>query len=286
MEIIRDLEATPRGLYCGAIGLLAPPGSGEPRAQFSVAIRTVVIDATTGHAEYGTGGGITWDSVPTSEYDEALVKAAVLTHRPPEFSLLETMRWSPETGIARLHRHLERLRGSAEYLGFPYPAAVVESALLAVDGNDDLRVRLVLSREGRVAVEASTFTEPAEPVSLAVDTHRINSQHTLLFHKTTQRRVYDEAADRFPDADDVILVNERGMVTETTRANLAVRLADGWVTPPLGDGCLPGTYRAELIEEGTLREVSVSLDVLAEAEELATLNSLRGWLRAEPIRLE
>ncbi|NNJ47234.1 MAG: aminodeoxychorismate synthase component I [Acidimicrobiia bacterium] len=279
MEIIRELEATPRGLYCGAVGLLAPPGSGEPRAQFNVAIRTVVIDDRTGTAEYGTGGGITWDSVAASEYDEAIVKAAVLTHRPPEFSLLETMRWRPESGIDRWESHFERLRASAGYFGFPVPDDI-EAALAGLGGEEDLRVRLLLTRAGEVSFETAPLEHRPDPVRLAIDTQRVSSGNVLLFHKTTHREVYETAATRHPGADDVVLVNEHGLATETTRANLAVRLGDDWLTPPLADGCLPGVYRAELIEAGRLREESVPSAALLEAEELAVVSSLRGWRRA------
>jgi aminodeoxychorismate synthase component I len=81
MEIIRDLEPTPRGVYCGAIGVVAPVGV-PVRARFNVAIRTLVVDTDRGSAVYGTGGGITWDSQPAAEYAELRAKAAVLTtHR-------------------------------------------------------------------------------------------------------------------------------------------------------------------------------------------------------------
>ena len=69
MEIIRELEPTPRGIYCGAIGWLAPDG----RSSFNVAIRTLML-AADGTATFGVGGGIVQDSTPASEYEEALWK--------------------------------------------------------------------------------------------------------------------------------------------------------------------------------------------------------------------
>ena len=74
MRIIRDLEAGPRGVYCGAVGLVGPS-----RATFNVAIRTAVVDRLTETAVYGAGGGITWDSDPAAEHAELLAKAAVLS---------------------------------------------------------------------------------------------------------------------------------------------------------------------------------------------------------------
>lgn len=74
MEIIAGLETEPRGIYCGAIGLLKPGGD----AIFNVAIRTLALDGFTGRAEYGVGGGITADSVAADEYDEMRAKARIL----------------------------------------------------------------------------------------------------------------------------------------------------------------------------------------------------------------
>ncbi|WP_269454023.1 aminodeoxychorismate synthase component I [Modestobacter italicus] len=77
MELIRELESCSRGVYCGAVGLVAPPGA-PFRARFNVAIRTVVADRSAGTAVYGAGGGITWDSSPSAERAELLTKAAIL----------------------------------------------------------------------------------------------------------------------------------------------------------------------------------------------------------------
>ena len=91
MQMIRDLETEPRGVYTGAIGFVAPGGAPGPRASFSVGIRTVVIDAQSGDAEYGIGGGVTIDSDPHAEYQEAALKARILSHGRSDFELIETM---------------------------------------------------------------------------------------------------------------------------------------------------------------------------------------------------
>jgi para-aminobenzoate synthetase/4-amino-4-deoxychorismate lyase len=78
MEIIRALEDGPRGVYCGAVGMVAPPGAAF-RTSFSVPIRTAVLDGETSVVTYGTGGGITWGSEPAAEYAELRAKTEVLT---------------------------------------------------------------------------------------------------------------------------------------------------------------------------------------------------------------
>jgi len=131
MKIIAALETTPRGLYTGTIGYLAP----GRRAQFSVAIRTLVVDRESGAAEYGLGGGIVWDSTSKDEYAEALLKARVLTERHPEFSLLETLRWTPAEGFFLLDEHLTRLADSATYFSFPFERTQTETYLVELAKN-------------------------------------------------------------------------------------------------------------------------------------------------------
>ena len=127
MDVIRSLEPTPRGVYCGAIGLVGPPGA-PVRARFSVAIRTAVVDTATGDAVYGTGGGITWDSEPAAEHAEVVTKAAVLSAHVHEFELLETLRYEPHRGLRNRDRHLRRMAESAEHLGFRFdPSDAVEA---------------------------------------------------------------------------------------------------------------------------------------------------------------
>ena len=78
MEILRNLEETPRDVYCGAIGWIAPGG----RMRFSVAIRTITLFAD-GEARYNVGGGIVFDSNVEEEYQECLLKARFATGSLP-----------------------------------------------------------------------------------------------------------------------------------------------------------------------------------------------------------
>ena len=281
MQLIADLEDSPRGAYCGTVGYLAPTGATGPRARFNVAIRTVVHDAVTGIAEYGVGGGITWDSRANAEYDEVVTKARVLTHRRPAFRLLETLRFDPEDGYRRLDEHLARLRASAAYFGFAEDEGAIRAALDREAGRFPgrvVRVRLVLDRRGHVETGAAPLSSPGERVRLALDRdHPVDPSDVFLFHKTTLRERYEDATARHPDADDVILINDRGEVTETTIANLAVRLDDRWWTPPLEAGLLPGCERAALLDAGSIAERSIRVEDLEIADGLAVLSSVRPW---------
>jgi para-aminobenzoate synthetase/4-amino-4-deoxychorismate lyase len=276
MELIRDIEDSARGVYCGAIGVAAPPGA-PFRARFSVAIRTVLIDRERATATYGAGGGITWGSQPDAEYAELLAKARVLEAHPREFHLIETMRH--EAGLRSLDAHLARIAASATYFGFRFDAAAVRSALATrLDGAGDARVRLRCYRDGTLGIDVQELPgPPAGPVRLAIDPAPIDSTQCWPHHKTSLREPFTSRLARHPSADDVVLVNERGDVTESCTANIAARLDGQWWTPPLESGCLPGIERARLVADGVLQERVLRPADLHRAEDLALVNSLRGW---------
>jgi para-aminobenzoate synthetase/4-amino-4-deoxychorismate lyase len=283
MELIAALEDAPRGVYCGAIGLLAPPGS-PWRARFSVAIRTAVVDRKNEQVVYGAGGGITWDSDPDAEHAELWSKTAILAGPAEDCALIETMGYWPETGVRNLSAHLDRLAASAAYFGFPCDLGAVRGALApATQGGEACRLRLLLGRDGTPMIERSALPEPdGLAVRLVIDREPVDSASVWLFHKTTQRAAYETRAARHPGADDVVLVNERGEVTETTIGNLAVFASGRWCTPPIGAGCLPGVERARLVASGRLVEETLTVEDLRGAEALAVVSSLRGW---RPARL-
>ncbi len=278
-RIIRALEAGPRGVYTGAIGFLGP----RRRAQLNVAIRTVTVDRATGTAIYGTGGGIVWDSDPEAEYEECRAKARVLSAPAPEFALLETLLWRPGSGYFLLGRHLDRLAASARYFDFPLERAGVRERLersAAAFAPVRHRVRLEARRDGRIEVAAEPSPCTGRSTwSLALDDRPVDASDPFLFHKTTHRRRYEEALARHPQADEVALWNARGELTESTRANLVLKLGGRWLTPPVSCGLLAGTYRAELLERGRIREQVMPIAALDEADEVLLINSVRGWIR-------
>ncbi len=279
MEIISQLETTPRGVYCGTVGF-GGPGPAGPEWAFNVAIRTVLVDRDEGLALYGTGGGITYDSTPGDEYAEALLKTQVLARRSADLELVETMRWDPASGFFELARHLSRLSDSAWYFDVPLDPAEVRAGLdrATKSAEQGLKVRLLVDRTGWITVETEPLPQPsAMPLALAIDTEAVDPLDPLLHHKTTSRAVYQEAAERFPDADDVVLVNHSGRVTETTIGNLAVLIDGSWVTPPAKDGLLAGIRRASMLATGDLTERSVTVDELRAADGIARLNAVRGW---------
>ncbi len=279
MEIIAALESEPRGVYTGAIGFVSPHDARGPRASFSVGIRTVVIDSETGEAEYGVGGGITFGSDPAAEYEEAALKAQILTYGRTDFALLETMRWNPVSGWYWLDGHLDRLSASADYFGIPLDRTSVVSRLdKAVAGCGESRVRLTVDRLGKARVTVDTLAPPERgSVAVAIAELPIDVDSPFLYHKTTRRAVYEKHRAAHPHAEDVLLVNGDGEVTESTIANVVVKIDGRWFTPPTESGCLPGVYRAVLLEQGQIKERRIHVSDLDRCDGIALINSVRLW---------
>ena len=284
MEIIRQLERSPRGIYTGAIGYVAP----DRRAQFNVAIRTVTVDRSRGSAEFGVGSGVVWDSTDRAEYDECLLKAAILMPhttsgmpRAGEFQLLETMRWTDEDGFFLLERHLERMQESAHYFGFTLDLGAVRSRLEgSVRGRTaPARIRLLTGREGTIDVQVADLVSTPEVLTAALAVSPIDAADVFLYHKTTRRAVYESAQSALPDVDVVLLWNAAGEITEATVFNIVVEVDGRKVTPPVDCGLLPGTLRAELLAAGEIEERRVLVSELQDATRVWGINSVAGWRR-------
>jgi para-aminobenzoate synthetase/4-amino-4-deoxychorismate lyase len=272
MEILRELESSPRGAYCGAIGHFAPDGS----ARFNVAIRTLTIGG--GEGELGIGGGVVQDSRSTSEYAECLLKAQFFETARQPLELIETLRWEEE--FARLEAHLARMENSARVFGLAFDSTAAQDVLeKAVAGRRRaLRVRLTLNEAGRH--DASAHDLPANPPhwTYAISPERTDSRDPFLRHKTNWRELYEGEVKRF-GTDEVVFMNERGEITEGARSNIFVRRDGTMLTPPLASGLLDGRLRAELIASGKAHEATLRPDDLKG--DVWFGNSLRGLIPAK-----
>ncbi len=281
MRIIKELETTPRRIYTGCIGYFTP----ERRAQFNVAIRTVLVDRAEERGEYDVGGGIVWDSDSGAEYGECQTKARVLTERRPEFSLLETLLWTPGEGYFLLAHHLRRLFASALYFDFPADLNAIDMELCAAARSfppRPHRVRLLVDRHGSVTVQPFVLAEtaPAAPARIKLAVEPVDSSNPFLYHKTTHRQVYERARADCPHCDDVLLCNERGEITETCIANVVVELEGSLFTPPVSSGLLAGTFRDWLLAQGKIKERVITVDEVKQSQKIYLINSIRKWREA------
>ena len=278
MNIIAELENSPRKIYCGSIGYIAP----DRKARFNVAIRTALVDKENGKAEYGVGGGIVWDSTSTDEYGEALLKARILTDPPQrDFSLFETLLWTPEEGYFLLDRHIARMLDSAHYFGFntedfedKFQIFVRE---LNFSADSPKRIKVSMNSQGVISGEVNDFHPSDKVFKVCLAKEPVNSMDRFLFHKTTKREMYEKAA--IAGFDDVLLYNEKDELTEFTIGNLVVKMNGEFFTPPIECGLLAGTYRADLVTSGEVKERVLKIQDQAEFEAMFLVNSLRKWVR-------
>ncbi len=280
MEIIRELETSPRGIYCGAIGHFAPDGA----ARFNVAIRTATIEG--GEGELGIGGAIVQDSACAAEYSECLLKARYFEAARRPLALIETLAFIPGKGFVRRDRHLQRMARSAAALGLPFDRAQAVAMLMnAVVPGNPARVRLTVDEAGRFACTVAPMAASPARWSYAISPLRVASGDVLARHKISWRELYDGEQARLQrelGADETVFLNERGEIAEGSRTTVFVRKNGRLLTPPLFAGVLDGCLRSALLEEGRCAEATLTPGDLHAAEAVYLGNSLRGLISAVP----
>ena len=289
MKIISRLEDSPRGIYTGSLGFIAPAG----RACFSVPIRTVELKGELG--VMGAGCGIVADSRAEDEYEECRLKGRFLTDIAslafrPEFELVETMLC--EGGrVALLELHLDRMRESARFFGRPFDRRTARKAVAALISSSPhrLKVRLLLNASGRFRAEAATHKLPQAPLKVAVFPESVDTNHPFCRHKTTGRPVYQMAREQAQAKGifDYIFLDRRGQVIEGAITNVYAQRAGILYTPPLRAGCLPGVYRRYLKTRGEplIRDRLFGLEEFKRADRLWVSNAVIGLLEAELVDL-
>ena len=305
MEIIAELETGPRGVYCGAIGHFSPATETHLlNWSLNVPIRTVVLDSK-GRGRLSVGSGIVADSNIDEEYAECILKAAFavpLTENPDEkleadFCLIETMRVQAGE-VFEKSRHISRLMSSAKHFGIP----LCEDSILAemklalehplasknngVGGGVLSKMRMTVDVCGKIVAQVSSLVDPlAAPLRVGVAQNVIDSNDLMRHHKTSRRSLYDRASKLASQLGlaDILFVNERGEVAEGAISNIFIETADGWYTPPLDCGVLPGVLRAKMLETQLprLEEKILFLHDLENADALYIGNALRGLRRVE-----
>ena len=195
------------------------------------------------------------------------------------FGVIETFGWDGAR-FPRLSLHLARLGRTCLALGIGLEPMEVMVRLDALPSAGPLRVRVLVDRQGGVAVSHAPLVAVAGPWRVVVAEGRLASGDPWLRVKTTERARYDAARAALPPGvDEVIFVNERSKVCEGTITNLFFDLGAGLCTPPLSCGLLPGVLRQEMLEAGLCREEALDHSALKEAG-LWLGNSLRGLIPA------
>jgi para-aminobenzoate synthetase/4-amino-4-deoxychorismate lyase len=282
IEVTHDIEAEPRGLYTGAIGFLDASGD----AGFNVAIRTLVLDRDGTSARLGIGSGVVADSTSAREWRECLAKGDFVARCIRPFDLIETMRFDPVDGILLLDRHIARLSASAAALGFALDRHAVRNELQAATFRLTAvsRVRLMLARSGRMAIETGAMPPaPVTPVEVAIVPRPVAAGDFRLMHKTSDRAFFGEARAA-AGCFEVVFVDGDGFLTEGSFTDLFVERDGVLATPPLARGLLPGVLRAQLLDEG--RAVEAELTAADLADGFFVGNALRGLIPARLVAVQ
>ncbi len=320
MEIIAELETEPREVYTGSVGLFSP--GGDFAANIAIRTIThrqgscrlgvgsgVVWDAnaaaeydeTLAKAAFATPppAGPPPRGGPWRPDTEGLLRTLAAQD---DFFLFETIllreaamhslhTLSEEAVLARyayLREHLDRMAASAHATGLPFDVDAAHQLLagLARVNPEALVARLQLDSSGCFSFSTrATPTPPAGPVTLMVSPFRTDIDDPLLRHKTGVRGFYDREHRRALSQGhfDALFLNRLGRVTEGAISNLFARFGDTWLTPPVGDGLLPGVWRASFIEQTGAREVSLSTADLSGADALLAGNSVRGAVSVDKL---
>lgn len=282
MEIINALESSPRSIYTGSVGYITPNND----FCFNVAIRTIALEKSTNAATLGIGGGIIHESDPLAEWNECLLKARFLSALDRDFFLIETMRLpSGENLPLRFSYHVERLQNAAKVFGFRFSEQALREQIAKVrnegDENEDRKLRVRLFDDGKIqiiveSIEVCTGTVKAVTLSK----HRVRKNAYFSRFKTSKRALYNSAYEQGAQDGffDVLFLNETGHLAEGSRHNIFLECAGQWLTPPVGDGALPGVMRRELLENHNPPILVRSLTVadLKQAEHIYLSNSVNG----------
>lgn len=268
MDIIQQTEVTPRGVYCGTIGILLPRG----KRIFNVAIRTLQMQGTK--AIYGVGGGITWDSKWESEYQETKQKSAVLYRQEPRFELLTTGRIH-QGELTFLEQHLTRLREASRYFAYPFnePKLLneLQEELAHVDPSLDYRCRIALQKNGTFHLVITELTDlPASYLQAQLTEQKLDLATPFTYFKTSQR-------DHLSQSDhEQIFHLPDGSLLETTIGNLVLEIEGQLYTPPAHLPLLDGIYRRHLLETQQVEEKLLTLNDLTDADRIYACNAIRG----------
>lgn len=268
MEIIQQTEVTPRGVYCGTIGILLPKG----KRIFNVAIRTLQMQGTK--AIYGVGGGITWDSKWESEYQETKQKSAVLYRQEPHFELLTTGRIH-QGELTFLDQHLTRLKEASRYFAYPYDEQKLlkelQEKLAHLKSNLDYRCRIALQKNGAFQLTITELTDlPASYLQAQLTEQKLDLATPVTYFKTSQR-------DHLGQSDhEQIFHLPDGSLLETTIGNLVLEIEGQLYTPPAHLPLLNGIYRRHLLETQQVEEKLLTLNDLIDADRIYACNALRG----------
>lgn len=272
MQIISDIENSARGVYCGTIGYVEPL---MKKAVFNIPIRTLTIHNQ--QLNYGVGGGITWDSTADDEYHEILAKTAILnrTLTIPEY-IIETLLLK-DGELVLFDMHLNRLINSTSYFDFECDIQTIKQTLTNLaktHSSGRYKIRLLQPKYGQAKISLDKLTHSMVIDKLDFAPKCVDKENAFLYHKTTNRQHFPELAV----GQEYINYNQYDEITEFVNGNIALLINEKWVTPTITSGLLAGTMRQYYLDNHQLTEQKIVKQDILQAEKIAFINSVRGWV--------
>ncbi len=310
IEIIHELEATPREIYTGAVGYRSPLAGLE----LNVAIRTFEFHG--GRVWLGSGGGVVADSVDDEEYRECLLKASPLIHavggrldgqagghaggtlgdRAP---VRPSLRPRPAAGVFTslqvtcgstwgLAAHVARLEASTRQLfGKRLPQSLQDHLAAVIGERPSGRLRIT-ARPGGGPLQVIVEVVPLDRRPAVVGLRPVVIPGGLGGHKWADRRLLADMTQlKMLGPDEHLLIEDAsGDVLETDRANVFAVIGGLLCTPPADGRLLPGVTRAAILRAAGVDGIGVSItpmtrERLLTASEVFATNAVHG---IQPVR--
>lgn len=282
MEIIHELENTPRGIYTGAIGIVS-----KERMIFNVAIRTIELDLEKQKGSIGIGSGIVADSKPRSEFNECKLKGNFFTSSYKSFYIFETM-LVEDWKIYLFEEHLKRMCNSANYFLFDFEEKAIRNAIEMEVAKSfsphQYKLKMMLDKWGNISFHPTELEKLPAEIVINISRKRISSRNKFQYFKTSRREEYDKAIvkNQRTNIFETIFLNERNEIAEGAFTNIFIRENEHLITPPLNSGLLAGVYRNHLLNsKKNIEERFLTISDLIYAEEIILVNSVRKEIKVD-----
>jgi para-aminobenzoate synthetase / 4-amino-4-deoxychorismate lyase len=284
MEIIKEIENEPRGIYTGALGIVS-----KERDIFNIPIRTLVINKKSGKGEMGIGSGIVYDSDPDEEYKETILKSDFITKPEDYFYLFESM-LIENNAVFLFKEHLERLKQAADFFMFPFNNTKVriyiDKCIKNTEVNRKYKLKIILNKWGEVKTEFDKLDIINKDINIAVSKHKVYKKNKFQYFKTSNRDLYDSEFRNYRKKGifEVIFFNEKGELAEGSMTNIFIRKNNKWYTPDITCGMLNGVYRKYFISiHPDCEETYLYKKDLFDADEIILTNSVRKEIKVNKL---
>lgn len=193
--------------------------------------------------------------------------------------VFETILWTDRAVF--LDEHLERLKKAMNIINLePLEENVLKEYLNKLNiENKAVKITVtglnIIITEKEISYKEEDYNRG---MKLIISKVKRNSTSRLCYIKSTcyiENLIEKENAKK-KGFDDVIFLNEKDNITETSSANIFIVKKEKIFTPKIEDGLLGGIVRAKIIEKFQVIEKSITLEDLKAADEIILTNSLMG----------